>query len=190
MDPNSLSAASALSWFADFKDLLLVLVGGICAMIGGLLSAWYETRTARRRRMEEIMGEQKVDIYKKALRLASQLGSILIQGAYGDILDFIKKENAWVLENEILLPQKFAENWHSVRNNVLSAQRRAEAQDRMPDGPERDTRIDEVLTIDAFCQQLAQEAENVIRQELGLRPFKIHRPPKEQPPSPGQTLGS
>lgn len=189
MDPNFLLASTALSWFAEFKDLFLVLAGGICGAFGALLNDWYHTKTARRRRMEEVIGEQKVDACKKASRLAYQLRSILIQGVHANVLNFIKEENSWVLDNEILLPQKFTENWHSVRNNVLSAQRQEETQAKMSDGPERDSKIEELVAMDQFNRQLAQEAEDVIRKELGLSPFKIHHPPKGESPKGGGNVG-
>jgi hypothetical protein len=183
MDPNALVQRAQLSLFAEYKDLLMVLAGGLCAALGGalggILTTWYRARTARRQKMEETIGAQKVDAYKKALRLASQLQSMLIQGTYGDVLGFIEEGNSWVIDNEILLPQVFAEYWHSVRANVLSAQRREQSQARLADGPERDTRIEELLQLEEFTRGLAKKAENTLRTELHLTPFKIHRPPKD-----------
>ena len=166
------------SWFAEYKDLLLVLAGGFCAAFGGFVSTWYMARNARKIKMEETIGQQKVDAYKKALKLADQLKSILIQGTYEDVLSFISQENAWVLDNEILLPPKFAQYWHSVRLNILSAKRRAQAQGKMADGEKRDQKIEDLVELDSFIDKLAEEAEEEIRKELGLPPFKIHRPPK------------
>lgn len=180
MDPNSLMPTNNPSWFAEYKDLLLVLAGGFCAAFGGFFSTWYMARSARKIKMEETIGQQKVDVYKKALRLAGQLHSILIQGAYKDVLSFMKEENPWVLDNEILLPLKFAEYWHSVRLNIFSAQRKEISQERISDGTERDKKIKEIVDIDAFTRKLAKDAEMELRTELGLPAFEIHRPTKQK----------
>jgi hypothetical protein len=177
MDPNALVMQAQLSWSAEYKDLLMVLAGGLCAALGGalggILTTWYRARTARRQKMEETIGAQKVDAYKKALRLACQLQSILIQGNHGDVLHFIAEGNSWVIDNEILLPQVFAEYGHSVRANVLFAQRREQSQACLADGPERAIKIEELLQLEEFTRGLAKKAENTLRTELHLRSFKI-----------------
>jgi len=179
MDPNSLSNLSGSPWW---KDILLVLIGGGCAIAGSvlatILSVAYQTKKARQMKMEETIGRQKVGACKKALRLAGQLSSILIEGIFDDVLGFIKSENTWVLDNEILLPTKFVENWHSVRLNILSAKRRDKALRRMAEGPERDKIIEKIDELEEFADELAKEAVDVIRTDLGLPPFKIRRPNK------------
>ena len=75
MDSNVISTSeeiisNAASWFDTYKDLLLVLMGGLCATFGGLISTWYQARKARKIKREETIGQQQVEAYKKALRLA------------------------------------------------------------------------------------------------------------------------
>ena len=179
MDQNSLSTLSGSPWW---KDILLFLIGGGCAVAGSvlatILSIKYQTKKARQMKMEETIGRQKVNACKKALRLADQLKSILIQGTEDDVLGFMKTENPWVLDNEILLPTKFVVNWHSVRQNILSVRRKDQAQRKKNDGPERDKIIEEIVGKEAFARELAKEAEDVIRSDLDLPPFKIQRPNK------------
>ncbi len=179
IDLNSLSNLSIAPWW---KDILLVLIGGGCAfsgsVVGTIVSITYQTKKARQMKMEETIGRQKVDALKKALRLANQLGSILIQGINDDVISFIKAENTWVLDNEILLPTKFVVNWHSVRQNILSARRKDKARLKMDEGPKLEKIIDEITELEKFADNLAKEAEIAIRTDLGLPPFKIRRPNK------------
>ncbi|MBC8179667.1 hypothetical protein H8E88_00960 [candidate division KSB1 bacterium] len=180
MDPNSLMPKINPSWLAGYKDLLLILAGGFCAAFGGFFSTWYQAKKARKIKMEETIGQQKVDVYKKALRLVDQLSSELIQGTSQDVLNLIKEENQFVLDNEILLPHKFAQYWHSVRANIRTAKRREISQGSMSDGIKSDKQIEEIVGIEDFARGLAKAAKEEIRKELGLPTFNIIRPPKQK----------
>ena len=180
MDPNSLISQDTQSWIIEYKDLLLVLIGGFCAAFGGFVSTWYRAKKARKIKMEETIGQQQVEVFKKALRLAHNLRSILIQGIEVDVLKYISEHNEWVIENEILLPPIFVQYWHSVRANVRSIMRKLIPLDRMKDGEEKDKKIDELDVLDEFTRKLANDAEKEIRKKLKLSPFEIHRPPKRK----------
>jgi len=175
MDPTS-----DISWLSVIKDLLLVLIGGICAAFGGFVSTWYTSRNARKIKMEETIGQQKVEAYKKALRLINKLRSISIQGDNQDILDFIDEENNWVLDNELLLPQTFAECWHSVRSNIRTMKIKTDSLEGLEEGEKRERIINELDQLFEFVQNMIKNVEEDIRKELGLGPFKIHRPPKKE----------
>ena len=128
MDPNSLMPENTPSWLAEYKDFILVLAGGFCAAFGGFVSTYYRARKARSIKMREEIGRQQVEIYNKALRLTGGLGAILLQGTSTDVLNWMQRENAWVLDSEVLLPQEFVECWHSVKLNVKSVRRQEQAQ--------------------------------------------------------------
>ena len=162
------------------KDLFLVLAGGLCAAFGGFFSTWFKARNARKIKMEETIGRQKVDVYKKALKLIHFLKSRLEQGVSEDVLSFISKENPWVIDNEILLPPKFAIYWHSVRQNILSVQRKDKSLERMSEGTKQSETIEKIAEIETFTDNLAKNAEEEIRNELRLPTFEIIRPPKQK----------
>ena len=108
-----------LSFYAQYKELLLVSIGAMSAILGGFLAAWYNAHVAGKVRFKQTLGEQKARALGRAMRLFYALRSIRNQGVHKDVLDFIKDNNEWMLDNETVLPQKAAENWHSVRHNVL-----------------------------------------------------------------------
>ena len=162
------------------KELLLVLVGGVCSAFGGFLAAWYRAKNAGKIKLQETIGERKVAAYGKGLELIGQLQSILIQGVEEDALKFLYENGDWFANNLILLPHTFVENWRSIRLNLKSVIRLREMQGKMPDGEKRDEKIEEAVNLEGFCDELAKEAEESIRKTLGLPECKIKRPEKKK----------
>lgn len=153
----------------DFiKELGLILVGGACAAGGGFLSAWYQSTKARKIRFEEILGERKVEVYQKALSLALQLQSVLIQGTIEDSLGFVNSNHSWVCDNAIFLPEKYEQNWKSVLLNLRSIK-------RLESGRGSDEQADKLTEMESFVDTLAKEMEQITRKELGLDEIKIQR---------------
>ena len=158
------------------KELLLVLIGGVCSAFGGFFATWYRARKASRIKFQETMGERKVAACGKGLELVGQLQSVLIQGTKKDALDFLYKHGDWFADNLILLPHTFVENWRSIRLNLKSVVRKDSTQRKMPDGERRDQMIEEIGETESFCDKLAKEAEEAIRKEAELPECKIRRP--------------
>jgi hypothetical protein len=176
MDPNSLTTPSYLTWVIELlgKGFLIL----ISAFFGTLFATRYQAKKARKIKMEETIGEQKVEAYKKALSLISQLSGAFIQRTHEDAIQFMNEHQRWFSENIILLPHKFVENWRSIWSNLRIAKMKEQAQAAMPDGPKREQMIKEVVELASFMDNLAKEAEKEIRNELGLPQVEIQRPPK------------
>ena len=158
------------------KDVLLVLIGGICSASGGFLAAWYRARVAGKVRLQETMAERKVGAYGKALELIGQVQSILVQGTRQDALSFLYENGTWFADNLILLPHTFVQNWRSIRHNLKKAVIWDGAQEKMADKAERELFAQRVVQAHGFCDELATEAENSIRNELGLPEFTLKQP--------------
>ncbi len=158
------------------KELLLVLIGGICSAFGGFLAAWYRAKKAQKIKLQETIGERKVAAYGKGLELIGQVQSVLIQGTEKDALEFLYKHGEWFADNLILLPHTFVENWRSIRLNLKSAIRKDKAQSKMEEGEKRNQVIEELGNLASFCDSLAREAEESIRNELDLPECKVKRP--------------
>ncbi len=160
------------------KDVFLILIGAICSALGGCIGIWYQAKKARQIRIEEVRGEQQLEACKKALSLTDQIQTLLIQGTTEDVLKLLYDNGEWFSMNQILLPHTFVENWRSMRLNLRTVIRREKSQQKMADGPERDEKIEDISNMEGFIQQLADEAEKVLRGELGLKEIKIKRPNK------------
>jgi hypothetical protein len=161
----------------DMKDILLVLVGGICSALGGFLAAWYRARVAGKVKLQETIAERKVAAYGKGLELIGEVQSILVQGAKKDALDFLYDKGSWFADSLILLPHTFVENWRSIRLNLREAIMYDDAQEKMKDDGKRAKIVDRIVEACDFCDGLAKEAESSIRKELGLPECVIRHPP-------------
>lgn len=162
-----------LSFFASIKDILLVLVGAICAALGGLIATWYQSKTARKIRREEVIGEKQVEAFQKAARLASQIQSLLIQGTLDDTIRFIQENGDWFWENRLFLPQGFQNKWCSIKGHLLNAKLLEESQKQKRNEAERSRKIDELVKLISFIRQLAKDAEREVLKELGTSPIEI-----------------
>jgi len=159
------------------KDILLVLIGGICSALGGFLAAWYRARIAGRVRFQETIAERRVPAYGKGLELIGQVRSILVQGTKKDALAFLYDNGSWFADSLILLPHTFVENWRSIRHNLKIAVMYEDAQAKGKDGDKRDKIPYQTLEPRDFCDGLAKEAESSIRKELGSPECVIKYPP-------------
>jgi hypothetical protein len=158
-----------------WKDMLLVLVGGLCASLGGFASTWYQAKIARKVRREETIGERQVDAYQKAARVASGVQSVLMQGTLEDTLRFVNEQGDWFWENRVFLPQGFQNKWISVKSNLSRARLREKALETEPDEEKRNKQIEDLDQLESFIRQLAEEAEKEILGELGLSPIEIEK---------------
>jgi len=160
------------------KEFLLVLVGGICSALGGCIAIWYQAKKARQIRMEELRGEQQLEACKKALSLIDRIQSLLIQGTAEDVLKFLYDNGEWFSMNQVLLPHTFVENWRSIKQNLRSVMLKDKSLQKITDDSERDKKITDIADTEEFAQQLAREADQILRKELGLKEVKIKRPGK------------
>ena len=158
-----------------FKELLLVLVGGLCAAFGGFFATWYLAKNSRRIRREEIIGEKQVEVYQKAARLSSQIQSLLIQGTLEDARKFVQENSEWFCDNRLFLPQGFQDKWISIKSNLNKAVRLEKKQGEEVDEKKRGNQIDKLGDLESFIRELAQAAEKVVLEELDLRPIEIEK---------------
>ncbi len=161
------------------KDIILVLIGGLCSVIGGCIAIWYQAKKARHIRMEEVRGEQQLESRKKALSLVDQIQTLLIQGTEDDVLKLLYDNGEWFSMNQILLPHLFVENYRSIRLNLRSLKRTHMSIQSMNDETKQDKKIEDANQIESFVQQLADEMDKVLRKELGLKEVIIKRPNKK-----------
>ena len=118
--------------------------------------------------MEETIGEKQVEIYKEALSAIGYLSSLLLQGTLEDSLDFITKEDKWFWDSRAFLPQKFSDNWVSIKLNLRKVVRR---QKNDEDG-------NVISNIESHVNQLTDEAQEEILKALKLQPITVRRFPK------------
>jgi hypothetical protein len=151
------------------KEIILVLVGGICSAMGGVIAILYQAKITRKIRMEEVRGEQQLEACKKALSLVHK--AYRLYNRKDDFLDFLDKHDEWFSMNQILLPHTFVENWESMRLSLKPI-------DNTNNGI-----CKEIAKINTKCKEhtrgLIEEADEVLRKELKLPKVNIKTPGKE-----------
>lgn len=163
------------------KEILLLLIGATFSAFGGYLAAWYRAKVAGKVKLQETIGERKLAAYGKGLELIDQLQSVLVKGNDEDALAFLTANGDWFAGNLILLPHAFVQNWRSIRLNLSKVIMYGNAQEKAKGHQMREKMVDHAVDAYDFCNELAKEAENSIRQELGLPEFVIRHPPKAKP---------
>lgn len=158
-------------------QLFLVLVGGLCAALGGVLSTWYKAKKTCKIRMDEIIAEKKVEACEKALLLMGQLRPLLIEGIPEDWLRFVFKQEEWFWNNRAYLPKEFSNNWLTIKLELRKAIRMEKAIYKQTVTDEN--KADDLVDLESHIRQLAKEAEERIEREFHLQPIKIHRLKKQ-----------
>jgi hypothetical protein len=158
------------------KEIFLVLIGGICSMLGGCITIWYQAKKARKIRMEELRGEQQLEACKRGLSLIQQVRTRYMQFEPKDVTKFLEDNHEWFSDNQVLLPHVFVENWISIQNNIRCEQRCNENISKTNDMSERNRIVAEKTKLQDLVKKLIGEADKVIRNELGLKEVKIKRP--------------
>ena len=151
-----------------FAEILPVLIGGLCASAGGFLSTWYLSKKARKIRFEETIGEKEVEICQEALSAIGYLCSLLLQGTLEDSLNFMAKRDKWFWDSRSFLPQKFSNNWVSIKLNLQKVLRMQKSHKDESD----------ISDIESYIDQLTDEAQKEILNALNLQPITVHRLPK------------
>lgn len=150
------------------RDFFLILIGAVCSTMGGIATIWFQAKKSRQIRREELIGEQSLEVAKKALSLTDQIQTLRIQGVTEDLIGLLYREGEWFSMNQILLPHTFVENWRSMRLALRKLKRRESRKGEMNDVSEQDT-------IEAFLDSLADEMEECLRKELGLKKVCIKK---------------
>jgi hypothetical protein len=157
------------------RDFFMVLLGAICSTLGGIAVTLLQAKKARQIRRDELVGEQSLEVAKKALSLTDQLHAMRMQCVTDDIIKLLDSEGEWFSTNQILLPHAFVENWRTLRVRLRQLKRREQHVDKMDSGPDRDKWDNEIDAMEQFVDSLIDEMEGCLRKELGLKEVNIKK---------------
>ena len=155
------------------KEILLVLAGGVCGAFSGIVAALYQAKKARKVRMEETIGEKKVEVCQEAMTRISTLRSLLVQGTLEDSSRFVGEHEKWFWNSLLFLPSNFSKKWLSIRLNLRKAVRREKAQASQTDEKKRGEIINELEELESLIGEQAKKAEEEILNEVGLPPIEL-----------------
>lgn len=93
-------------------------LGGLLAILGGWGAIWYQLRSNRKNRMDEVTAERKVTANAEAYAYTKEVQSSLTQTCLEDTRRLILNREEWFFNQRLFLPGHFPAKWLSVRNSV------------------------------------------------------------------------
>ncbi|MHC4740704.1 MAG: hypothetical protein ACYS8Z_02265 [Planctomycetota bacterium] len=171
MDPNSMSSAD-VSFFEQYKDLILVLLGAFCATVGGIFTAWYRARKAREIKLKEAIGAKQAHFYEEAFVHINELIGILHGRSSKEAAEFLDDKSEWFVRSVMYLPSAFTDNWKSISASLgelhLSKEvlRETAGQDRRKYG-------ENIVALNKHMDKLAQDALKALLKDCDMKPLNI-----------------
>ena len=71
------------------------ILGGVLAIIGGWGAVWYQSRNARKRRMNELMADRKIEANAQAYSYTKEIQSHLLQSDTETTYQVILSKEKW-----------------------------------------------------------------------------------------------
>jgi hypothetical protein len=99
-------------------SLLGALIGGLLAIVGGLIGAIYAARTVRKTRMEELIAERKITANAEAYSALKEIQGLFIQAAPEVTNQALQAREGWFFSNRLFFPGNFPALWLSIRNDI------------------------------------------------------------------------
>jgi hypothetical protein len=155
------------------KEFFLILIGAICSALGGCvagcLAIWYQAKKTRQIRMEEKAAEVQFEARRKALVLIRKLRTFLTKREHDIARNFFSDNGCWFSDNWMFLPDKYVEKWKSIGWKLHDLARAEQGVKGAIDQDKKDKYIEEAVALGKEMPQLALEAENALRKEMGLK---------------------
>jgi len=139
--------------------ILAALLGGLLAIAGGFVAAWFQLRITRRTRMNTLMAERKVKANAEAHQYVKEIERSLVQRSDEETLLLMTDRDAWLAANRLFLPGSFPEKWAALRITVqwLAV--------RSPQGPRH---ADHQHDLRMKALRLTKDALHEIYQDMGV----------------------
>ena len=95
-----------------------VLLGGLLAILGGLIATWIQLKNVRKVRMEELIAERKVQANAEAYGHLKRIEGSFIAQSHEDTIALVMSLEEWFFANRLFLPRLFPEYWLSMRGDL------------------------------------------------------------------------
>jgi len=156
--------------------IIQILIGGLLVSLGGFLAIWYQAKTIRRIRREDIMAERQIEANAEAFSRIADLRAVMLENTPEQVLKWIGQHQKWFLDTRLFLPCKFAEKWLSIgkycRRLVMLSSKLKQMNDEMRKGGI----MDEMCECESRCTKLADEALSEIYRDMNIPPIAIEEP--------------
>ncbi|MFH1776905.1 MAG: hypothetical protein ABH952_05035 [Candidatus Omnitrophota bacterium] len=148
-----------------------LIIGGILATVGGMVSIWFQAKNARKIRMDEIIAEKKIVANNEAYIRTKRIESMLIQ-SYNmeDVRNKMQDYEEWFFTNCLFLPREFSNKWLTLKINVSKVCRMMK---KIP------FEVEKIIKLEGQLSRLVREAKDIIYKEMGLTRMKVENLPEE-----------
>lgn len=147
------------------------MIGGLAAILGGIIGAYLQAKYARRIRMDEEIAKRKVATNAEAYRRMKTIQSMLIQSSMREVQEKITGWEGWFFDARLFLPGKFPDKWLSIRNGVYKTIR---LKSQLSKGDQNTA--DELTELEGNLSELANQAIDEIYKDMGLDRISVQIP--------------
>jgi len=95
--------------------ILAAILGGLLAIVGGFVAAWFQMRITRRTRMNTIIAEKKIKANAEAYQYMKEIERSLVERTDAETLTLIHARDAWMSASRLFLPGSFPDQWEALR---------------------------------------------------------------------------
>jgi hypothetical protein len=151
--------------------MLNIILGGILAILGGIIGTWLQSKYARKIRMNQIIAEKRVTANEEAYVRMKIIESILHQGDLKIALAKIAKDQEWLIRSRLYLPGRFPDMWFEIRNTLDSAlelERKLSISDK-------EKAFNEIQKVKKRLQQLSHDSIIEIYKDMKLKPIELQQ---------------
>ena len=147
------------------QPLLMVLLGGVLAMLGSVFTIRQQAQSARRVRMDERFAEKKVEVNAQAYKKAKTIEAMLLQCDTEQTLKQIDSDQEWFFDQRLFLPGQFPQKWLAVRGCLIQAS--------VLERDLRDSDRPRVLALHQKAETLITDALREVYSDAGVKPMEI-----------------
>ena len=151
--------------------MIQVIIGGILATLGGMVGIWFQAKTARRIRMDEIIAEKKIQADNEAYIRIKTIEAMLIQSDLEEVKGKFYEYDEWFFNTRLFLPGKFPDKWLSIKSNLIKA---IGLKRKLPNSTK------ELTELETYLSELKDEAIDEIYKEMKLSDMQIEESKKEK----------
>ncbi len=156
--------------------IIQILIGGLLVSLGGFLAIWYQAKTIRRIRREEIMAEKQIEANREAFNRITDLRAVMLENTPEQVLEWIGLNQKWFLDSRLFLPCKFAEKWLSIGKYCQRLVSLSTKLKQINDEMRKGGIMDEMREYESHCTKLADEALGEIYRDMNITPIAIEEP--------------
>jgi len=143
-----------------WNTIIAVVIGGLISSLSGIAAVYFQAISTKRKRMDEIIAEKKVEADSQAYRDMKKFEYLLLsKKSCSAIISWMESRQEWFFSNRLFLPGEYPAKWLIIRNKLI--------QTAMPEP--KDLPIKAGSEIEKFLLSKAAEAIDEVYKDTGQK---------------------